>query len=1053
MPQHWLRQGFAASNDKFAAAHRLTGPLNFTALEQSLNQLVQRQAVLRTVVRQAGVGVPMQQVLPSLQIELTLEDLSALAPSAREPALQLALQTRFAQSIDLQVAPLFKVGLYRLKPNEHVLYFAPHPLIWDGRSLALFHEEMAILYAAYSLGREPELVVPSPSYIDFAQWQDQWLHSAAAKHQLAYWKTELCKPPDPLDLPVDRPRPMHMSGRARTQPLAVSAVQADALRRFGESLDATLFETLLAAYAAFLTRVCGQTEVVIGTEVCRRSTVDADKLMGRFSNPIPLRLRAAPELAFAELVRHAREVVRGVMPYQDVPFEHLVRELNIAREASRPTLYQAVFNFQEASRSAQAWGEICVEPVEIDRTGATHDLELWFREEAQGLRGGLSCNADVCTEPTSTRLGERFELLLAAAVASPQTPVGRLPLTSNEERATLSRWNATTAEFAADTVSTVIGRQTSLTPDAAALRIAGTSLSYAQLDARVNRLARALRDKGIGRGKLVGLHLERSADMLAAQLAVLKAGSAYVPLDPAYPPERLAYMAQDAQLAAVVTVATLGRSLQLPGDLFLFLDSDAETISRQPDTPLAPDSTLDARPEDPAYVIYTSGSTGKPKGVVVQHRAVVNFLASMSRVPGLRAADRVLAVTTLSFDIAVLELLLPLSVGAEVVLALRETAVDGKALRALLESSGATLMQATPATWRLLIDAGWRGGPDFKALVGGEALSQDLAQQLLARSGELWNMYGPTETTVWSTCWQVRQPDNGISIGRPIANTQVHVLDEQLQVCPIGVPGEIYIGGEGVTLGYLNRPELTAERFIADPFGGTGRLYRTGDRGRWHHDGLIEHLGRLDFQVKVRGFRIELGEIESNLGKHEQVSHCVVIAREDQPGDVRLAAYFVAKNGAPSAAALREHLRLNMPEYMVPQHFIMLAAIPTLPNGKIDRKALPAPTEAETIRDSGFVAPRSQAEAAIAEIWQRLLNVERVSAADNFFDLGGHSLLAMRAVNQMEERLGTRIPVRSLVHETVAAIAAAAEAGSHQAAAAPAKSGGWFARVVSLFRR
>jgi amino acid adenylation domain-containing protein len=436
---------------------------------------------------------------------------------------------------------------------------------------------------------------------------------------------------------------------------------------------------------------------------------------------------------------------------------------------------------------------------------------------------------------------------------------------------------------------------------------------------------------------------------------------------------------------------------------------------------------MDARPEDPAYVIYTSGSTGKPKGVMVPHRAVVNFLASMAREPGLGSSDRLVAVTTLSFDIAVLELLLPLSVGAQVFLASRDQAVDGEALRALVESSQATVMQATPATWRLLIEAGWRGGTGFKALVGGEGLPPDLAQQLLERAGELWNMYGPTETTVWSTCWKVQQPEHGISIGRPIANTQVHILDAHGQVCPIGVPGEMYIGGDGVTLGYLNRPELTAERFVVDPFSQApgARLYRTGDRGRWRHDGLLEHMGRLDFQVKVRGYRIELGEIEAALEEHGAVKQSVVVVRGKTAEDARIVAYVTVRSGESiTGSELRRFLRKTLPEHMLPNVFVELEQLPLTDNGKVNRRALPPPAEEQRSAEDAFIAPRTPIEQAIALVWQDLLGVPRVSVLDNFFELGGHSLLAAQMVARLAQTTDIRLDLRSVIFETVEQLAA-----------------------------
>ena len=569
-------------------------------------------------------------------------------------------------------------------------------------------------------------------------------------------------------------------------------------------------------------------------------------------------------------------------------------------------------------------------------------------------------------------------------------------------------------------------------PSSPALQDHARSLTHAELDGHSNRLARELRRRGIHRGARVGLCVERSVMMVVAQLAVLKAGAAYVPLDPTYPAERLSYMAQDARLELLLTESAASGALDAldwPRGKCLLLDADANNIEAHSCTALAPDVALDATAEDPAYVIYTSGSSGKPKGVVVPHRAVVNFLTSMARRPGLRPTDRLLAVTTLSFDIAVLELLLPLSVGAQVVLASHEEARDADALRAKLESCQANVMQATPTRWQMLIGAGWQGSRTFRALIGGEALSAELAKQLLARSGELWNLYGPTETTVWSTCWQVQHPENGVCIGTPIANTQVHVLDEHLQPCPIGAPGELCIAGDGVALGYLNRPELSAERFVPDPFNTkpAAMLYRTGDRGRWRHDGQLEHLGRLDFQVKLRGHRIELGEIEACLGGHQQVAQCVVVVREDQPGDARLVAYIVPQNGMPEVGDLRRRLRDQLPDYMLPQHHVLLDALPLLPNGKVNRAALPKPAASTAVHNTQFWVPRTDAEVAIAQVWQRLLGVEQVSSSDNFFDLGGHSLLAMRAVSEIQNVLGVRVSLRRMVFETLSQLAAGAE--------------------------
>jgi amino acid adenylation domain-containing protein len=562
-------------------------------------------------------------------------------------------------------------------------------------------------------------------------------------------------------------------------------------------------------------------------------------------------------------------------------------------------------------------------------------------------------------------------------------------------------------------------------PERTALRSGAKAVSYAELDSLANRIAQVLRSRGVGRGQRVGLCVERGADMVAAMLGILKAGAAYVPLDPAFPPERLRFMAEDAQLALLVSTTDLGGCFALSRERQLLLDTDVPALA-SPDQRLSPDAELDARPEDPAYVIYTSGSTGKPKGVVVPHRAVVNFLPSMAREPGLTADDVLVAVTTLSFDIAVLELQLPLTVGATVVIARRDEAIDGRALSALLEQHRATVMQATPVTWRLLLEAGWKGRKDFKALVGGEALPKDLAEQLIAQGVELWNMYGPTETTVWSTCAHITDTSNGITIGKPIANTTVYVLDAQKNPCPVGVPGELCIGGDGVTQGYWNRPELTAERFISDPFSATpgDTLYCTGDCARWRNDGTLEHLGRFDDQAKVRGFRIELGEIEAVLAEHPAVGQAAVHLWKVQANDVRIVACCVPANaGALAPVSLRKHMRARLPEYMVPQYFVPVHEIPLTPNGKIDRSKLPAPALAE-VRSRQHEAPSDPIEATIAEIWTNLIGPARpIGRADKFFEMGGHSLLALQALRQMENKLGVRLEFRVLFQESLAEIA------------------------------
>jgi amino acid adenylation domain-containing protein len=622
-----------------------------------------------------------------------------------------------------------------------------------------------------------------------------------------------------------------------------------------------------------------------------------------------------------------------------------------------------------------------------------------------------------------------LEQLVNALERAPTTPLrGLNVLPEAERRQLLFEWNDTDAERPAALLHDLFAAQATRTPDAVAVVFGRRTMTYGELDRCANQFAHALRSRDVGRGERVGLCVERGADMLAAVLGILKAGAAYVPLDPAFPAERLRFMAEDAQLALLVSTTALAGSFGLLRERQLLLDADAKVIASAPDSRLPVDAHA-ARPEDPAYVIYTSGSTGKPKGVIVPHRAVVNFLTSMAREPGLTAEDVLVAVTTLSFDIAVLELYLPLTLGATVVLPTRDEAMDSRALSVLLEQHHATVMQATPSTWRLLLEAGWAGRIPFKALVGGEAMPKDLAEQLIARGVELWNMYGPTETTVWSTCARITDTSHGITIGRPIANTTVYILDEQRQLCPIGVLGELCIGGEGVSLGYWNRPELTAERFVADLFSGTpgATLYCTGDQARWRNDGNLEHLGRVDFQVKLRGYRIELGEIEAAIVQHPAVRQVVVVAREDAPGDKRLVAYLVAANApADLADQLRALIRTTMPEYMLPAHFVALDALPVNHNGKLDRKALPAPDMSDVAPRMGAVAPRTPTEETVMAAFRGVLARADFGVLDNFFDLGGHSLTAVRLMSRLRAAPGFGLPLRNLFERpTVAGLAEA----------------------------
>ena len=1022
-----LQAGRVAYNTP--SAHRLYGRLDEEAFERALQEIVRRQAVLRTSIDTED-DKPQQRIHDDVMVTLLpVEDLSGLPADQRELQLGRRLDLLIDEPFDLARAPLFRARLLRLDAEQYVFFFVAHHIIWDGWSFELLCAEMSATYVAFSHGEPAPLPPLSIQYGDFAAWHQGWMCGDALARRLGYWENHLRGALEPLALPTDQPRPMRMSGAGATEWMYLPGALADAIRKLGQTVEATPFMVLFAVYYVFLHRHTGQRDLVVGTPVRGRELPELEPVMGYFANVLPLRMVVDPGASFLDCLRQIRAIVIDAFAYSEVPFDRLVTELKIPRDPSRSPLYQAMFGFQDVRQRQSSWGDLRHEHLPVFQVGAADDLGLWFIEQEQGLLGGITYNTDIFSSATALRFRERYEALLASVLADPQRPVSRLALLPASEHELLRHWNANVVGGGNCCVHALIEVQARRVPDRVAVRCDEQTLTYAELEARANRLAHALRACGARRGALVGIALDRGIDMVATVLGALKTGAGYVPLDPAFPRERLAFMVDDADLAVLVTEGKLADRFDVGNRPVLLLDDPSVALDAEPMTPLAADADM-ATEESIAYVIYTSGSTGEPKGVEIPHRAVANFIASMTKRPGLREDDRLVAVTTLSFDIAVLELFGPLSVGAEVVLARREDAMDGEALKALLATSRATLMQATPATWRVLLRTDWQGSCGFRALCGGEALPPDLAARLLACCGEVWNLYGPTETTVWSTCWQVEHPEQGISIGTPIANTTVWILDEQRQLCAIDVPGEIWIGGAGVALGYLNRPQLTAERFITDPYADTpdARLYRTGDRGRWRANGTIEHLGRIDFQIKLRGFRIEPGEIEAVAHAETLVSDCVVVVRDFSAQDRRLVLYVAsAESESALLPRLRARLSARLPGYMQPQHMVVLAALPRTPNGKIDRKVLSAPPSrpdsAGTAESPAATPPADPRQRYLAAIWRELIGVSEVGACDNFFDIGGYSLLAVELATRVRRETGTRLNLLRIATATLESLA------------------------------
>jgi len=1026
--QVWLHAQLASGMPLYNEAitvHR-KGSLDASALERGFNEIVRRHEAWRTTFTTVD-GRMVQVVNPPPTVRLPVADLRGLPEAEREPeALRLATED-LRQPFDLARGPLLRARLVRLGDDEHRLFVTLHHLIFDGVSIyRVFLPELAALHDAFSTGKPSPLSEMTIQYADYAQWQREQLQGERLSKLMAYWKKQLAGDLPVLELPTDRPRPAVQSFRGATEPVALSKGLTDALKALSQREGVTLYMTLLAAFKTLLYRYSGQEDILVGSVTAGRNHPELESLIGFFLSTVVLRTDLSGNPTFRELLRRVRETTLEALSHDEAPFEHLVKELQPQRDPGRSPLFQILFSLEAPLAPLDpGWA---LTQFDVD-TGATkYDIYLQLDEKPDGIVGRLAYNTDVFDAPTIVRMRRHWQTLLEAVVADAGQHLGQLALLTDAERRQLSKWNDTSRAYPHACVHELFEAQVERTPDAVAVVFEGQQLTFRELNARANRVAHQLRGLGVGPEVLVGICVERSLETVEGLLGILKAGGGYVPLDPEYPKERLAFMVRDSGLKVLLTQAHLRGQLSEFDTQVVCLDSSLRADSHERST----NDRSRAEPSTVAYAIYTSGSTGRPKGVEITHRSLVNFLASMQAEPGLTANDVLLAVTTTSFDIAALELFLPLMVGARVVLASRDTAADGRQLRQALATSGATVMQATPATWRLLINAGWEGTDHLTILCGGESLPRELANELVKRGRSVWNMYGPSETTVWSTVYQVSAADGPVPLGHPVANTEVYVLDKHLQPLPVGVAGELHIGGDGVARGYLNRPDLTADKFIPNPFSETpgARLYKTGDRARHRPDGTLEFLGRLDDQVKIRGFRIELAEIEAVLASHPDVRDVVVLAREDAPGERRLVGYVVAaEKSPPPLPELYRFLRDTLPHYMIPT-LVGLDALPLSPNGKVDRRALPVP---ELVRpeSESCVAPRTPVEEIVAGIWTRVLGVEQVSVYDNFFDLGGHSLLAMQVIAELEEKLGLRSNPRELMFQTLGQLAAACDERLH----------------------
>jgi amino acid adenylation domain-containing protein len=1020
--QMWLLDQLIPGNPAYnlPVGYYLRGRINVDALEAAFAEVIRRHEILRTTFELRD-GEIVQVPHASLEFRLKVMRFDHLPAAARTQTLHEFALNESVKHFDIARLPLIRAFLIRWDESEHVLLLNLHHIVADGGGVLLLLNELSVAYRAFDKDEKPELPALPIQYTDFAVWERQQAAAGKREEQLQFWMRRLGGNLPVLQLPEDRPRPGFQSFKGSNVWFDLPASLCASLQALAREQGATFFMAILACFQAILHRYSGAVEIIVGAPVANRNAGELQSLIGNFLNMVALRCDLSGDPPFRQLLRQARDVALNAFSNQDVPFEQVVERLQFQRDPRRNAIFQAML--QILPRRVPEFAGLEVRDFHFDLGFAQFDLSLHLYETAEGYAARFEYCSDLFSHERVQRLAAHFLNFLRGALADPDLPVSRVPILTDAEITMLERdWNATARDYPREAcVHRLFEAQVARSPSAIAVVFQDESLTFHELNQRADHLAARLKTLGVGPNVPVGLCIERSAEMVVGILGILKAGGAYVPIDPEYPRDRIGFVLEDSQASVLVTQRRLREKLPTTFTRLLCVD-EAPGGCDMTQRAMANPTSMDL-----AYVIYTSGSTGRPKGVQIEHRSLVNFLHSMLRRPGFAGDDVILAVTTLSFDIAGLELYLPLISGAKVVIAPRRSVADGEALLQLMKSHGVTILQATPATWRLLIAAGLKGSPRLKALCGGEALPQDLAAELLPRCSELWNMYGPTETTIWSSCARVTSATD-IHIGRPIDNTEMHVLNAGRQPQPVGVAGELFIGGEGLARGYHNRPELNAEKFIVHPFKPGRRLYRTGDLARWRSDGNVECLGRLDFQVKVRGLRIELGEIESQLATHGKVKQAIVTAREDIPGDKRLVGYVVPRfaEEPPKADELREHLRRQLPDYMVPSSFVQLDELPLTPNGKIDRKALSARSAGAPVSSRQIAPPRNSTERRVRALFESALRTPVASVKDSFFDLGGHSIIAANLMLSIEREFGRRLPLATLLlSPTVEGIAAA----------------------------
>ena len=988
------------------------GFLDVDLLQRSLNHFVLRHEAWRTSFH-LEQGEVLQQVHKSVSVSLKFFDLSTLPHAERETQAKALATQQALQPIALDQAPLFRSLVVKVSADEYRLYMVLHHIIFDGLSIQeTFIPELASIYNAYATGAEPELSLATLQYSDYAEWREQQIASPRMETHLDYWKKQLEGELPLLRLPTDRERSAQTGQAGAIECFTISKELTDSLRVLSRTHGASLYMIMLAAFKVLLFRYSGQEDIIVGTGVDGRRLPELRRMMGYILDTFAVRTRPSSKTTFVDYLEDVKQSTLGGMAAAEIPFDRVVNALGLKRERNQHPIFQVFFSFLAPSGDLPEGWEML--PKNINTGAAKFDIYLEVEERPTHTPACFIYNADLLNADTMKRMAGHWITLLEAVSQAPQTALGVLPLlTPEEQELMLVRWNDQPMALPETTLHGLVEQQAARTPDSIAVTFDGRFWTYAELDAVAERFAFSFAQAGAGPDTLVAICIERSEYLVAGLLGILKTGAAYLPLDPGTPQARIALCLEDANPAVVLTHRNLLPDLRTAGAKVLVLEDLLEQHTLSPQDIFRP--AVEVSPEDPAYVIHTSGSTGRPKAVELRHHSVVNLLLSMQRKPGFADTDVLVAVTTISFDIAVLELFLPLVTGGRVVIASREVALDPWALAQLMDGCGCTVMQATPSTWRMLLATDWAPRRSMRALCGGEAMPRDLANNLLALNLELWNVYGPTETTIWSTAQRVARADAGpVPVGRPIANTTTYILDANQQPVPIGVPGELYIGGAGVANGYRGQPALTAEKFVRPSVARGEVIYRTGDNAVYRADGTIECRGRADNQVKIRGHRIELEEVELHLHAHPQIASAAARVWVDPTGSNRISAYVVGKAGvAPSAAEMRDFLAARVAEYMIPSDFTVLDSLPLTPNGKTDRKALPQPDHSAILQSESTeeVSPEEQ---SLLKIWASTLGLPSVGRNDNFFDLGGHSLLLILLFARINKEFGSSLPITTI---------------------------------------